>query len=86
MKPSNPWPTDGGPDLKVLEDCVGALQFILAFYEPGQTYLDTEAWKNACARGVDAYQRGAAAIGWHQAWMRGSTPGTVERKFEEMQS
>lgn len=26
---------------------VGALRFILAFYEPGQRYLDTEAWKVA---------------------------------------
>lgn len=26
---------------------VGALRFILAFYEPGQTYLDTNAWKQA---------------------------------------
>jgi len=25
----------------------GALSFILAFYEPGQTYLDTNAWKQA---------------------------------------
>ena len=25
----------------------GALRFILAFYEPGQTYLDTNAWKVA---------------------------------------
>jgi hypothetical protein len=25
----------------------GAMRFILAFYEPGQTYLDTEAWKVA---------------------------------------
>ena len=24
-----------------------ALRFILAFYEPGQTHLDTEAWKLA---------------------------------------
>ncbi len=27
----------------------GALQFILAFYEPGQRHLDTEAWKVAMA-------------------------------------
>lgn len=28
-------------------DLLGALRFILAFYEPGQTYLDTNAWKQA---------------------------------------
>lgn len=28
-------------------DLLAALRFILAFYEPGQTYLDTEAWKRA---------------------------------------
>jgi hypothetical protein len=34
-----------GPDL------VAALQFILAFYDPGQRYLDTDAWKLAEASG-----------------------------------
>jgi hypothetical protein len=28
-------------------ELLGALRFILAFYEPGQTYLDTNAWKRA---------------------------------------
>ena len=28
-------------------DLLGALRFILAFYEPGQRHLDTEAWKQA---------------------------------------
>jgi hypothetical protein len=28
-------------------DLLGALRFVLAFYEPGQTHLDTEAWKCA---------------------------------------
>ena len=28
-------------------DLLGALRFILAFYEPGQKHLDTEAWKVA---------------------------------------
>lgn len=32
-------------------DLVGALRFILAFYEPGQRHLDTEAWKLAEAAG-----------------------------------
>jgi hypothetical protein len=53
-----------------LEDCVGALQFILAFYEPGQRTLDTEAWKVACALGVAAYQRGATELGWTQRQMK----------------
>jgi hypothetical protein len=50
-------------DRSALEDCVGALQFILAFYEPGQRALDTEAWKVACAAGVAAYLTGATQIG-----------------------
>ena len=33
-----------------VKDLEGALRFILAFYEPGQTYLDTEAWKSAEGR------------------------------------
>jgi len=38
----------------------GALQFILAFYEPGQRYLDTEAWKvaEASARAAMRKARG----------------------------
>lgn len=51
---------------KALEDCVGALQFILAFYNPGQRHLDTEAWKSACASGVAAYRKGATLLGWCQ--------------------
>jgi hypothetical protein len=31
----------------LVQELTGALRFILAFYEPGQTYLDTEAWKVA---------------------------------------
>jgi len=38
-------------DLKLMRDAWGALNFILAFYEPGQTYLDTNAWKEAEASG-----------------------------------
>jgi hypothetical protein len=51
---------------KALEDCVGALQFILAFYDPNQRHLDTEAWKRACASGVHAYREGATLLGWCQ--------------------
>lgn len=38
----------------------GAMQFILAFYEPGQRYLDTEAWKvaEASARAAMRKARG----------------------------
>lgn len=36
---------------RLARDAWGALNFILAFYEPGQTYLDTNAWKQAEARG-----------------------------------
>jgi hypothetical protein len=28
-------------------DLLGALRFLLAFYDPGQTHLDTNAWKAA---------------------------------------
>lgn len=49
---------------QVITQMVGALQFVLAFYEPGQTTLDTEAWKSACAGAVAAYLAGAKVIGW----------------------
>lgn len=51
-------------DRSALEDCVGALQCVLAFYEPGQRYLDTEAWKRAHFSAVRAYLRGATELGW----------------------
>lgn len=38
-------------DTKLLKEAWGALNFILAFYEPGQRHLDTEAWKVAEASG-----------------------------------
>ncbi len=44
--------TTGKRQATSLEDAlIGALQFIMAFYEPGQRYLDTEAWKHAEAGG-----------------------------------
>lgn len=49
---------------EVLNQMVGALQFVLAFYESGQTLLDTNAWKSACAGAVAAYLAGAKVIGW----------------------
>jgi hypothetical protein len=33
--------------ISLLSEAWSALNFILAFYEPGQRYLDTEAWKQA---------------------------------------
>lgn len=47
-----------------LEETTGALQFLLAFYDPNQRYLDTEAWKTACAGAVTAYNRSATELGW----------------------
>ena len=41
-------------------DLLGALRFILAFYEPGQTYLDTNAWKQAEAAGRAAVAKAEA--------------------------
>ncbi|UTC29163.1 hypothetical protein BAMBUS_00800 [Brevundimonas phage vB_BpoS-Bambus] len=32
---------------EALEKCWGALNFVLAFYDPGQRHLDTNAWKQA---------------------------------------
>lgn len=57
-------PAEQTPEREALEKCVGALQFFLAFYEPGQRTLDTEAWKVACATGVAAYHQGASVIDW----------------------
>lgn len=37
--------------LVLVGELTGALNFIMAFYEPGQRYLDTEAWKQAEAGG-----------------------------------
>lgn len=40
------------PEMRgLLGEAWGALNFILAFYEPGQRHLDTEAWKQAEAAG-----------------------------------
>jgi hypothetical protein len=53
--PPEPRNTDK-TDEELLRDSWGSLNFILAFYVPGQTYLDTEAWKRceANARRVHA--------------------------------
>lgn len=41
---------------ELIQELWGALNFILAFYEPGQTYLDTNAWKQAEASGRRAHK------------------------------
>jgi hypothetical protein len=48
---------------EVNAELLGALMFILAFYEPGQTYLDTNAWKRAeaSARAAVAKATGSAS-------------------------
>ena len=55
---TQPRPTSAG----LVEELTGALRFILAFYDPGQRHLDTEAWKAAEAGGRRALARGEAAI------------------------
>ena len=40
---------------ELIRNAYGALNFILAFYEP-QNYLDTEAWKQAEAGGRRAHK------------------------------
>lgn len=42
--------------LTLVKEMAGALNFILAFYEPGQTHLDTNAWKIAEASGRAALE------------------------------
>ncbi len=53
---------DTKADRPLIEELTGALRFILAFYEPGQRHLDTEAWKCAEAGGRRALAKGEAAI------------------------
>ncbi|USN14573.1 hypothetical protein DOMOVOI_00980 [Brevundimonas phage vB_BpoS-Domovoi] len=40
---------------EALEKCWGALNFVLAFYDPGQRHLDTNAWKQAEAGARQAH-------------------------------
>jgi hypothetical protein len=51
-----------GEARELIKELWGALNFILAFYEPGQRYLDTEAWKRAEAGGRAAHAKAAAYI------------------------
>lgn len=54
--------TEKRPATPLEDDLIGALQFIMAFYEPGQRYLDTEAWKHAEAGGRRALARAAEEV------------------------
>ncbi|WP_454287217.1 hypothetical protein [Rhizobium arsenicireducens] len=47
---------------QLIERLTGALRFIMAFYDPNQRCLDTEAWKLAEAGGRRALAEGEAAI------------------------
>jgi hypothetical protein len=49
-------------DYQLIEELTGALRFIMAFYVPGQTYLDTNAWTQAEAGGKRALAKGEARI------------------------
>lgn len=48
----------------LIKQLTGALNFILAFYEPGQTYLDTNAWTQAEAAGRRAFEASKTAGYW----------------------
>lgn len=50
------------PERDLVDELTGALRFIIAFYEPGQRHLDTEAWKLAEAGGRRALVRGEAEL------------------------
>jgi len=55
-------------DEALLKEAWGALNFILAFYEPGQRYLDTEAWKQAEAGGKRVHDALSARLGNSRGW------------------
>jgi hypothetical protein len=60
---------DAAADEQLLRQAWGALNFILAFYEPGQRYLDTEAWKQAEAGGHRAHAALSERLGNpHLSW------------------
>lgn len=47
---------------EALQQCWGALNFILAFYDPNQRHLDTNAWKQAEAGGRRAHAHARAVL------------------------
>lgn len=57
-------------DAALLGKAWGALNFIMAFYQPGQSYLDTEAWKNAEAGGKLAHDALSERLGNSPGWWR----------------
>lgn len=46
------------PQTQLIGELTGALRFILAFYDPNQRHLDTNAWKQAEAGGRQALAKG----------------------------
>ena len=54
------------PERDLVEELTGALRFIMAFYEPNQRHLDTNAWKQAEAGGRRALARGEAELSSRQ--------------------
>jgi len=47
---------------EALEKLTNAMRFVLAFYEPGQRHLDTNAWKNAEANARHAFAEAEQAL------------------------
>ena len=66
----NAEPSAAGGDEALLRQAWGALNFILAFYEPGQRYLDTEAWKHAEAGGKRAHEALSERLDGTPGWWR----------------
>lgn len=62
--PANPHLIAAAPEMR------SALRFILAFYEPGQTYLDTNAWKQAEASARRALAKADGAFGRQDGQLR----------------
>lgn len=50
------------PVRDLVDELTGALRFIMAFYEPNQRHLDTDAWQLAEANGRRALARGEAEL------------------------
>lgn len=57
---------EAGDQRELIQQAWGALNFILAFYEP-QNYLDTNAWKQAEAGGRRAHAALRAYLDAHPA-------------------